>query len=62
MKLGPCRFQAVHQLQQRNEAAKIEYCRWFHRFVHEGVYVELLGLRFKWNTLFLVSLLLRTNV
>jgi hypothetical protein len=33
------RFQAVHQLQQRGTAARIQYYHWFHRFVREGVHV-----------------------
>jgi hypothetical protein len=32
-------FQAVHQLQQRDTAARIQYCHWFSRFVREGVHV-----------------------
>jgi hypothetical protein len=39
LKLRPCRFQAVYQLQQRDTAARIQYCHWFRRFVREGVHV-----------------------
>jgi hypothetical protein len=39
LKLRPYRFQAVHQLQQRDTAARIQYCYWFRRFVREGVCV-----------------------
>jgi hypothetical protein len=39
LKLRPYRFQAVHHLQLRDTAAKIQYCHWFRRFVREGVYV-----------------------
>jgi hypothetical protein len=39
MKLRPYRFQAVHQLQQRDTAARIQYCHWFRRFMREGVHV-----------------------
>jgi hypothetical protein len=53
LKLRPYRFQAAQQLHQCDTAARIQYCRWFHRFVREGVYVLSFGLRFKWNTLFL---------
>jgi hypothetical protein len=35
---------------------EIEYCHWFRRFVREGVCMFQLGLRFKWNTLYLFSL------
>jgi hypothetical protein len=38
-KLGPYRFQADNQLQQRDTAARIRYCHWFRRFVHESVHV-----------------------
>jgi hypothetical protein len=37
MKLRPYRLQAVHQLQQRDTAARIQYCHWFRRFVREGL-------------------------
>jgi hypothetical protein len=37
LKLRPHRFQAVHQLQQRD--ATIQYCHWSRRFVREGVHV-----------------------
>jgi hypothetical protein len=39
LKLRSYRFQAVHQLQQRDMAARIQYCHWFRRFVREGVHV-----------------------
>jgi hypothetical protein len=39
LKLRPYRFQAVHRLQQRDKAARIQYCYWFRRFVCEGVCV-----------------------
>jgi hypothetical protein len=39
MKLRPYRFQEVHQLQQRDTAARIRYCHWFRSFVHERVHV-----------------------
>jgi hypothetical protein len=45
----------VHQLQQRDTAARIQYCHWFRRFVREGVHVLLLGLRFKSNTLYKIK-------
>jgi hypothetical protein len=32
-------FHAEHQLQQRDMAARIQYCRWFHRFVREAIHV-----------------------
>jgi hypothetical protein len=34
LKLRPYRFQAVHQLQQRDTAAIIQYCHWFREGVH----------------------------
>jgi hypothetical protein len=53
LKLRPYRFQAVHQLQQRDTAARIQYYHhWFRRFVR-GVHVQLLGLRCKWNILYI---------
>jgi hypothetical protein len=36
LKLQPYQFQAVHQLQQQDTAARIQYCHWFSHFVHEG--------------------------
>jgi hypothetical protein len=39
-------------MQQRDTAARIQYCYWLRRFVREGVHVLYLGLRFKWNTLY----------
>jgi hypothetical protein len=39
LKLWPYRFQAVHQLQQRDTAGRIQYCSWFRCFVREGIYV-----------------------
>jgi hypothetical protein len=36
LKLQPYRLQAVHQLQQRDTAAEIQYCQWFRRFMREG--------------------------
>jgi hypothetical protein len=39
LKLRPYRFQAVHQLQQRDTAARIQYCHWFRRYVREGGHV-----------------------
>jgi hypothetical protein len=33
LKLRPYQFQAVHQLQQRDTAGRIQYCHWFPRFV-----------------------------
>jgi hypothetical protein len=39
LKLRPYRFQVVHQPQQRDTAARIQYCHWFRRFVREGVHV-----------------------
>jgi hypothetical protein len=39
LKLRPYRFQAVHQLQQRDTAARIQYYHWFRRFLREGVHV-----------------------
>jgi hypothetical protein len=32
-------LQAVPQLQQRDSAAKIQYCHWIRLFVHKGVHV-----------------------
>jgi hypothetical protein len=31
----------VHQLQERDEGARIQYCHWFRRFVREGINVLL---------------------
>jgi hypothetical protein len=42
LKLRPYRFQAVLQLQQRDTAARIQYCHLFRRFVREGVRVQWL--------------------
>jgi hypothetical protein len=39
LKLQPYRFQAVHLLQQRDKAVRIQYCHWFRRFVREEVHV-----------------------
>jgi hypothetical protein len=36
LKLRSCRFQTV---QQRDTAARIQYCHWFRRFVREGIHV-----------------------
>jgi hypothetical protein len=40
LKLRPYRFQAAHQLQQLDTAARIQYNHWFRRFVREWVHVE----------------------
>jgi hypothetical protein len=40
LKLRPYRFQAVHQLQQRDTAARIQYCHWLRHSVREGVHVQ----------------------
>jgi hypothetical protein len=34
LKLWPYRFQAQHQLQQQDMAARIQYCHWFHEGDH----------------------------
>jgi hypothetical protein len=34
LKFRPCRFQAMHQLQQRDTAARIQYYHWFREGVH----------------------------
>jgi hypothetical protein len=39
LKLLPSRFQSVHQLQERDKGARIQYCHWFRRFVREGINV-----------------------
>jgi hypothetical protein len=39
----------VHQLQQRDTAARIQYCHSFRSFVREGIHVYLLGLSIKCN-------------
>jgi hypothetical protein len=52
LKLWQYLFQAMHQLQQRNTAARI-HCHWFCRFVREGVHVEEVRLRLKRNTLYM---------
>jgi hypothetical protein len=39
LKLRPYRFQAVHQLQQRDTAAQTQYCQWFRSFVRQSVRV-----------------------
>jgi hypothetical protein len=39
LKWWPYRLQAVHQLEQRDTAARIQCCRWFRRFVREAVHV-----------------------
>jgi hypothetical protein len=36
LKLRPYRFQPLHQLQERDTAAGIQYCHWCRRFVPEG--------------------------
>lgn len=45
LKLLPYRFQAVHQLQQCNTAARIQYWHWFH------AWRVSCGNVFKWNIL-----------
>jgi hypothetical protein len=45
-KLRPYRIQAVHQLQQRGTAARIQYCHWFRRFMHGGCSHTVVGWRF----------------
>jgi hypothetical protein len=50
LKLWPCRFQAVHLLQQWNKPARIQCCLWFSRFVRERVHEQQSGLRCKWST------------
>jgi hypothetical protein len=39
LKLRSYRFQAVHQLQQRDAATRDTFCHWFHRFVREWAQV-----------------------
>lgn len=40
-------FQSVHKLQQWDSPARIQYCHWFCRFVHEGITWSVLPL--KWS-------------
>jgi hypothetical protein len=44
-----CRFQAVHQLQQRDRASAIQY----HHSVRAGFGSKKLQLYFKWNILYI---------
>jgi hypothetical protein len=47
-----CQFKAVQLLQQRDAAARIQYCQWFSLFfLHESFNVYWLLLRFILNTL-----------
>lgn len=35
LKMRPYRFQVVHQLKEPDHVARVQYCRWFRRFVEE---------------------------
>jgi hypothetical protein len=41
----------VHQLQQWDKAARIQYCHWFRPFEREGFHMYQLRLQFEWNAL-----------
>jgi hypothetical protein len=48
---------SVHQLHQRDTAARFQYYHWFRRFVSERVrMLLLLGFRFNWNILYITYL------